>query len=90
MLSAEEAGTLFTRVAGQERTTAEPTATADVLTACAGLPLAIRIAGARLATRGNWTVRTLADRLADERKRLDELRVGNLAVRPRSRSASPA
>ena len=81
VLSAEEAGTLFTRVAGQERTTAEPTATADVLTACAGLPLAIRIAGARLATRGNWTVRTLADRLADERKRLDELRVGNLAVR---------
>jgi tetratricopeptide (TPR) repeat protein len=43
--------------------------------------LAIRIAGARLATRGNWSIRTLAGRLSDERSRLDELRVGNLAVR---------
>ena len=60
---------------------AEPAATDDVLAACAGLPLAIRIGGARLAARGSWTVRTLADRLADERRRLDELRAGNLAVR---------
>ena len=60
---------------------AEPAAADEVLAACVGLPLAIRIAGARLATRGAWSVRTLADRLSDERRRLDELRVGNLAVR---------
>jgi len=52
-----------------------------VLAACAGLPLAIRIAGARLAARGGWNVHYLAGRLADERRRLDELRTGNLAVR---------
>jgi DNA-binding SARP family transcriptional activator/Tfp pilus assembly protein PilF len=81
VLPLDEARTLFVLVAGQERTVAEPAATDDVLAACAGLPLAIRIGGARLAARGNWTVRTLADRLADERRRLDELRAGNLAVR---------
>jgi DNA-binding SARP family transcriptional activator len=76
-----EARTLFILVAGRERAAAEPAATDDVLAACAGLPLAIRIGGARLAARGSWTVRTLANRLADERRRLDELKAGNLAVR---------
>jgi tetratricopeptide (TPR) repeat protein len=81
VLSHDEATALFTRVVGEKRTSAEPAATEEVLAACAGLPLAIRIAGARLATRGGWNVRTLAGRLGDERRRLDELRVGNLAVR---------
>jgi DNA-binding SARP family transcriptional activator/Flp pilus assembly protein TadD len=81
VLSGDEALALFTKIVGARRVTAEPGATGEVLTACAGLPLAIRIAGARLATRGNWSIATLASRLADERHRLDELRVGNLAVR---------
>jgi tetratricopeptide (TPR) repeat protein/transcriptional regulator with XRE-family HTH domain len=81
VLSHEQAHALFTQAARRERALAEPGATEDVLAACAGLPLAIRIAGARLAARGGWTVRAMADRLADERKRLDELRAGNLAVR---------
>ena len=81
VLSADEARALFTRIVGVGRVAGEPEATGEVLAACAGLPLAIRIAGARLATRGNWSIRTLAGRLSDERRRLDELRVGNLAVR---------
>jgi DNA-binding SARP family transcriptional activator len=81
VLSGDEAGALFTRIVGEQRAAAEPDATGEVLAACVGLPLAIRIAGARLATRGSWTVRTLASRLSDERRRLDELRAGNLAVR---------
>jgi DNA-binding SARP family transcriptional activator len=81
VLSPGEAGVLFTRVVGEKRVRAEPEAAEEVLGVCAGLPLAIRIAGARLATRGSWSVRTLAGRLADEQRRLDELRVGNLAVR---------
>jgi DNA-binding SARP family transcriptional activator len=81
VLPPAEARTLFGRVAGEERAGAEPAATDEVLTACAGLPLAIRIAGARLAARGGWNVRTLAGRLSNERRRLDELRAGNLAVR---------
>jgi DNA-binding SARP family transcriptional activator len=81
VLPPDEARALFANVAGEDRVSAEPEATAEVLEACAGLPLAIRIAGARLAARGGWTVRTLARRLADEQRRLDEFRVGNLAVR---------
>jgi len=81
VLPPEEARGLFARVAGEGRVRAEPAATDQVLSACAGLPLAVRVAGARLATRGGSTVRMLADRLSDERRRLDELRVGNLAVR---------
>jgi hypothetical protein len=40
-----------------------------------------RIAGARLAARPAWPVRTMAERLADTRHRLDELRAGDLDVR---------
>jgi DNA-binding SARP family transcriptional activator len=75
------AAELFTRIVGAERVGAEPDAVRDVLAICAGLPLAIRIAGARLAARRGWSIRTLADRLADQRRRMDELTAGDLAVR---------
>jgi DNA-binding SARP family transcriptional activator len=81
VLDDDEALTLFARVVGDERAAAEPEATAELLLACAGLPLAIRICAARLATRSGWTIRTMANRLRDERRRLDELRVGDMAVR---------
>jgi DNA-binding SARP family transcriptional activator len=81
VLDDDEALTLFTRVVGDERAAAEPEATAELLLACAGLPLAIRICAARLTTRSGWTIRTMANRLRDTRRRLDELRVGDLAVR---------
>jgi tetratricopeptide (TPR) repeat protein len=81
VLPRPEARVLLGVVVGEERVAAEPAATEAVLSACAGLPLAVRIAGARLARRGGGTVQALADRLSDERRRLDELRMGNLAVR---------
>ena len=81
VLELSEARSLFTAIVGEERAAAEPAAGDRVLAACAGLPLAIRIAGARLAARGRWTVAAMADRLSDERRRLDELKTGNLAVR---------
>ena len=52
-----------------------------MLAACAGLPLAIRICAARLAARPQWPVATMAARLRDERRRLDELQIGDLEVR---------
>jgi DNA-binding SARP family transcriptional activator/tetratricopeptide (TPR) repeat protein len=76
-----EALELFSRIAGHDRAGAEPDGTAEVLLACAGLPLAIRICGTRLATRGQWRIATMADRLRDERHRLDEFKVGDLEVR---------
>jgi DNA-binding SARP family transcriptional activator len=81
VLEDAEAWEMFAGIIGQDRAQAEPEATEAVLAACAGLPLAIRIAGARLTARSNWTVRNLARRLADERRRLDEFKSGDLAVR---------
>ena len=60
VLDDDEALVLFTKVVGDERATAEPEATAELLLACAGLPLAIRICAARLATRPGWTIRAMA------------------------------
>src|SRR6185437_10678412 len=81
VLEDTEALSLFSRIVGDERPAEEPDATAAVLVACAGLPLAIRICAARLAVRGQWKVATLAHRLRDEHRRLDELEAGELAVR---------
>jgi DNA-binding XRE family transcriptional regulator len=73
---------LLGRVAGAARVAAEPVAAAALVEACGGLPLAVRVAGAKLAARPQWTLGVLSERLADERGRLDELRHGDLAVRP--------
>jgi DNA-binding SARP family transcriptional activator/Tfp pilus assembly protein PilF len=81
ILEHDEAWNMFAGIIGDSRAKAEAEATDEVLTACAGLPLAIRIAAARLAARSNWTVRTIATRLSDERRRLDWLKTGDLAVR---------
>jgi DNA-binding SARP family transcriptional activator len=81
VLDDDEALKLFVKVVGEERAAAEPEATAELLDACAGLPLAIRICAARLVTRSGWTIRATAGRLTDEHRRLDEMRAGDLAVR---------
>lgn len=81
VLDPAEARDLFTAIVGGDRAEAEPQARDEVLGYCAGLPLAIRIAASRLAARPSWTVASLADRLADERDRLDELSVEDVAVR---------
>lgn len=75
------ASQLFAHIAGEERVRAEPDAAQEVVAACGGLPLAIRIAGAQLASHRSWSVRNLAEHLADQRNRLDTLQAGNLAVR---------
>ncbi|MFE9123072.1 BTAD domain-containing putative transcriptional regulator [Streptomyces sp. NPDC007172] len=81
VMSPEEALQLFTRIVGEERVSAEREASLDVVGACGFLPLAIRIAASRLAARRTWTVSVLAAKLADERRRLDELQAGDLAVK---------
>ncbi|MFD3945954.1 BTAD domain-containing putative transcriptional regulator [Streptomyces sp. NPDC058579] len=81
VMSPEEALQLFTRIVGEERVSAEREAALDVVAACGFLPLAIRIAASRLAARRTWTVAVLAAKLADERRRLDELQAGDLAVK---------
>lgn len=81
MLTATEARSLLTRMVGARRTTAEAVATDEVAHLCGYLPLAVRIAGARLASRPHRAIADFAESLADERGRLDELVAGDLEVR---------
>ncbi|MEV6211075.1 BTAD domain-containing putative transcriptional regulator [Kitasatospora sp. NPDC051914] len=79
-LTPEEALALFSAIVGHDRAAAEPEAALAVVASCGFLPLAVRIAAARLASRPRWSVSDLARRLADQRRRLQELQLGNLAV----------
>jgi DNA-binding SARP family transcriptional activator len=72
---------LLARVAGADRVGAEPIAARALVRLCGGLPLALRIAAARLAARPHWSLADLVARLVDERYRLDELSHGGLDVR---------
>ncbi|MEV4616087.1 BTAD domain-containing putative transcriptional regulator [Kitasatospora sp. NPDC049258] len=76
-----EARRLFERIVGPERAAAEPAAVAELVAACGRLPLAVRAASARLVARPSWSVRDLADRLADGSRLFDELRIGGIDVR---------
>jgi DNA-binding SARP family transcriptional activator len=71
---------LLSRIIGDDRVRAEARAAAEVAGLCAGLPLAVRIAGSRLAARPHWRIEDLAARLTGP-GRLDELAVGRLSVR---------
>ncbi len=86
-LSTEDAWTLLAAIAGEARLRAEPEAVHRLLEHCAGLALAVRIAGVNLATRPNQRVGDFAARLADDRRRLDELTAGDLDVRAAVTSA---
>jgi DNA-binding SARP family transcriptional activator len=81
VLSPESAVELLARIAGRERAYLEREAADRIAGLCGHLPLALRTAGARLAARPHWPLLTLAERLADERRRLDELAAGDLEVR---------
>lgn len=65
---------------GAERAAGEPEAVAELSALCGRLPLALRVATARLRSRPRWTVRYLVDRLGDEARRLDELKSGDHSV----------
>ena len=82
VLDAGQSLELLGRVAGGARIQTQARAAVAVAELCAHLPLALRIAGARLAARPHWSIQQLADRLADETHRLDELRHGDMSVRP--------
>jgi tetratricopeptide (TPR) repeat protein/transcriptional regulator with XRE-family HTH domain len=80
-LDAGESRKLFARICGAERVAAEPDATSAVLAACAGLPLAVRIAASRLVARPGWDISSLARQLSDSAQRLEILQAGDLALR---------
>ncbi|MEU2793290.1 BTAD domain-containing putative transcriptional regulator [Streptomyces sp. NPDC007100] len=67
-------------VIGDARTAAEPTAASELAALCDGLPLALRLAAARLAARPRLTLRAMADDLVDEHRRLPLLSGEDLGV----------
>jgi DNA-binding SARP family transcriptional activator/predicted negative regulator of RcsB-dependent stress response len=81
VLDFDQAMELLARIAGPERIAAEKDAAGEIARLCGCLPLALRIAAVRLATRPQRTLRRFGATLADERRRLDELATGDLAVR---------
>ncbi|MEV4871327.1 AfsR/SARP family transcriptional regulator [Streptomyces syringium] len=79
-LGPDDAVELIGKVAGMRRLAEEPDAVAALAAACGHLPLALRAAGARLATRPAWSVAALLARVSDQARLLGELRVGELTV----------
>ncbi|ASR37925.1 SARP family transcriptional regulator [Prauserella marina] len=77
----QEAAALLRHIVGTERVAAEHGAATRIVASCGNLPLALRIAGTRLAIRPHLSLRALADRLDNERHRLDELSVSDRTVR---------
>lgn len=77
VLPSHDAIAMFSRFAGADH---PPGRVAEVVELCGRLPLALRIATARLRARPAWTLAHLIDRLRDERRRLAELEVGQRSV----------
>ncbi|WP_316525764.1 AfsR/SARP family transcriptional regulator [Kitasatospora brasiliensis] len=69
-LPEDDALQLLERALTPERLRAEPEAAARLAGLCDRLPLALRIAAARLADRPDWAIAELVAELADERTRL--------------------
>ncbi|WP_229845023.1 AfsR/SARP family transcriptional regulator [Streptomyces cinnamoneus] len=72
---------LLSAMSGRSRVEAEPEAAARVVELCDGLPLALRVCTARLTAYPQRRLAHVADRLAPEPGRLDELRMGSLDAR---------
>jgi tetratricopeptide (TPR) repeat protein len=68
-----DAAALFAEGVGGPRPGTEPEAAAEVRHLCGHLPLALRLASARLRHRPAWRVADLAELLRDEQSRLAEL-----------------
>jgi tetratricopeptide (TPR) repeat protein len=81
VMEEEQCIELLGKIIGDARLNAEPDAAKAIVRLCGRLPLAVRIAGARLRLKDHWRLARLADRLRAERQRLDELHVGDLEVR---------
>jgi tetratricopeptide (TPR) repeat protein len=73
---------LFGRMVGSDRAAAEEEAVRSVVRLCGGLPLAVCVAGAQLASHAQWPIGRVAAELADEHHRLTVLSIADdLSVR---------
>lgn len=75
-----EAAELLTGIVAQRDSSDGGAAINELAEFCGGLPLALRIVGNRLVSRPAWPAAEFADRLADEERRLDQLKAGDLKI----------
>ncbi|MBY8850405.1 NTPase, partial [Saccharothrix sp. MB29] len=78
-LATSSALRLLAKVVGR-RVDDEPDPAKALVRMCGGLPIAVRVAAARLATRPKWSVRKVLAELGDERRRLSLLSAPELSV----------
>ncbi|MFJ8580888.1 tetratricopeptide repeat protein [Micromonospora sp. NPDC093277] len=72
---------LFCRIAGENRLSdSPPDLLAELVELCGRLPLAIRVAAARLRSHPSWNLPHLIQRLRDQQHRLVELEAGQRSV----------
>ncbi|MCT4352190.1 tetratricopeptide repeat protein [Streptomyces sp. Je 1-79] len=71
---------LLRELVGELRADGEPEAARELARRCGGLPLALRIASARLQSRPSWTLAFLARRMSDDAHGLAELRAEDRSV----------
>lgn len=81
VLTPEQALELLTAIVGAERVRREPEHARSIVHRSGLLPLAVWVAGARLATRPSWRLARMDRALVDEHRRLDELAAGDVAVK---------
>jgi DNA-binding SARP family transcriptional activator/tetratricopeptide (TPR) repeat protein len=81
VFDAEHSMELLARIVGEDRLNAEETSAVQLIELCGGLPLALRIAGAKLASKPHWRIAALVRRLADEVRGLDEFSHHGLELR---------
>lgn len=72
---------LLSLAAGREKIDREPGPTRELVQLCGGLPIALRVAAARLSVRPQWSIARVVDTLVDEQRRLASLAVsGEVSV----------
>lgn len=81
VLSPDDSVQLLGRMLGEDRVASDPEAAAMLTEACGYLPLALRVAGGKLAARPSWPLSVMVRRLADGGSRLGALDGGQLSVR---------
>jgi transcriptional regulator with XRE-family HTH domain len=86
-LTPADAVHLLGLIVGHDRIAAEPDAATRIAELCDRLPLALRIAGNRLADRPDWPLARLERQLSDPDRRLTALTAGDLDIRSALRSS---
>jgi DNA-binding SARP family transcriptional activator len=72
---------LIGRLLGPERLAGQEAAARELARLCDRLPLALRIAAAKLLERPHWRIEQMVRRMTDESKRLDELAAAGAGIR---------